>query len=314
MRPIFIIVLITTLVFSTSYLYQTQASICQVPFRYTIGEFDEGFPLTPEEAKATLEVAEATWERGMARELFVYDESADFRINFVFDERQAKTVAEASWREKLDTSEAISADIAEQYNLVLSEYEKLETAYRSRVDVYEETLESFNALVEMYNKDGGAPPAVFQDLQQQERDLSQTKDELQNDARKLESVVADLNVLGEKGNHLIEQYNEGVEKYNTTFGEVGEFTQGDYQGDYINIYTFQDKNELARVLVHEFGHALDIGHVEGSDSMMYYLMEDQPTVPILSEEDQAAFVAVCGTGKGIINTVRVLINKILSNL
>ena len=314
MRPLFIIVLITTLVFSTSYLYQTQTSICQVPLRYAIGDFDEGFPLTPEEAKATLEVAEATWERGMARELFIYDESADFRVNFVFDERQAKTVAEASWREKLDMSESGSADIAEQYNQVLAEYKKLETAYRSRVEAYEEALESFNALVEMYNKDGGAPPAAFQDLQQQERDLNQTKNELQNDARKLESVVANLNVLGEKGNHLIVQYNEGVEKYNTTFGEAGEFTQGDYQGDYINIYTFQDKNELARVLVHEFGHALDIGHVEGSDSMMYYLMEDQPTVPILSEEDQAAFVAVCGTGKGIINTVRALINKILSNL
>lgn len=314
MRPLFLILLLATTIFSSAYLYKTQASVCQVPLRYSIGEFDEGFPLGIEEAKSVLSAAEAVWEDSTGRELFVYDESADFKVNFVFDERQAKTIAEESWREKLDVSESTSAEIAEQYNQVLAEYEKLETAYAARVAVYEQALESFNKVVEMYNADGGAPPSVYQDLERQEQTLNQTKDELQNDARRLESVVDKLNLLGEKGNHLIEQYNDGVEKYNTTFGETGEFTQGDYQGDYINIYTFQDQNELSRVLVHEFGHALDIGHVEGSESMMYYLMEDQPVVPTLSVEDQAAFVAVCGAGEGAWYRIRTLINKIFSNL
>lgn len=312
MRPFFLVTLIATIVFSTGYLYQTIASICQVPLRYTIGEFDEGFPLTPGEAKTALLAAETVWEDATGRELFIYDESASFAVNFVFDERQARTEAEESWRETLDSNEATSAQVAAQYNQVLSDYKELEEAYKERVTAYEAELSKFNDVVAAYNAEGGAPRDVYEDLQDQERDLNRQKDALRADAQELEAVVASLNILGQQGNELIETYNAGVSAYNTTFGEAGEFTQGDYQGDEINIYTFKDQDELIRVLVHEFGHALDIGHVEGSESMMYYLMEDQPTVPVLSDEDRAAFVTTCGEGEGMRYRVRALVTSIVS--
>lgn len=312
MRPLFFITLIVTIIFSTGYLYYSVAAVCQVPLRYSIGEFDNGFPLTNEDAIEALRAAEAVWEEPASRELFIYDETASFVVNFVFDERQARSEAEDSWRETLDSNEATSAEVAVQYNQVLRDYKQLEAAYQDRVDRYEAELLKFNTIVAAYNTEGGAPREVYEDLQDQERNLNQQKDILQKDALELEGVVESLNALGQRGNELIEKYNAGVSAYNTTFGEVDEFTQGDYRGNEINIYTFKDQNELVRVLVHEFGHALDIGHVEGSQSMMYYLMEDQPTVPVLSDEDKAAFIATCGTGEGIGYRVRTLITSIIS--
>ena len=53
----------------------------------------------------------------------------------------------------------------------------------------------------------------------------------------------------------------------------------------------RDGTAPARVLVHELGHALGIGHVENPDSIMYsYSIGETLT---LSEEDLAALKEVC---------------------
>jgi len=102
-------------------------------------------------------------------------------------------------------------------------------------------------------------------------------------------------------------------QFNEQFGESREFTQGDYQGDKISIYTFLDEAELVRVLVHEFGHALGIGHVENSESMMYHLMSNQPTIARLSVEDTQAFFAVCGQDNDLKNRLITNITQFINN-
>ena len=108
--------------------------------------------------------------------------------------------------------------------------------------------------------------------------------------------MTDINTLTETANEVVKKYNEGVNTYNHTFSEGAEFTQGDYQGDKINIYQFKNRDELVLVLAHELGHALGIDHVDNPESIMYRQMGEQSVGKGLTDQDLQDFRLVCGNG------------------
>ncbi len=293
MRFGYFISLTTVVIFTAGYFYFLTLGICPTPLPYRVGEIDERFDITEAKAKAVAISAEEVWEKTLGRDLFVYDEAADFTINFIFDDRQALTDAESSFKDRLDTVENVNQGIIGKYNSLVSEYEELKTAYEADVVAYEGKLDSYNQKVQQYNENGGAPPKEYEQLQQEKRDLDKEQRSLNSMVKRLESLAAEINDLSNQGNQLIDTYNKGVDTYNKAFGEPREFTQGDYQGKFINIYTFVNEAELQLVLAHELGHALSLGHVAGPESIMYYLIGKQPTPLEPSEADIAEFVAVC---------------------
>jgi hypothetical protein len=159
--------------------------------------------------------------------------------------------------------------------------------------VYNGRLEKFNTTVATYNQDGGAPEEVYQELQRTERSLKNEEATLEAEAVKLSTLAKNINDVSARGNDLITEYNEGVVQYNQTYTGDEEFTQGEFNGDSITIFHFKDQTELRNVLIHELGHAIGLPHVEGGESMMYYLMDKQPATSLLSESDLAALGSVC---------------------
>jgi|GEM_PF-5917020 len=55
-----------------------------------------------------------------------------------------------------------------------------------------------------------------------------------------------------------------------------EFDKGDFYKGEINIYEYRNKYDLALVLAHEFGHALEMEHVEDPEAIMHYLLQPNP--------------------------------------
>lgn len=314
MRSIFTIALLVTLIGSGSYFYYAFAAVCRVPFTYRLGTFDERFNLSETEAKALLGQAESVWEKAAGQELFSYDEQSDFPVNFIFDDRQERTIAEEAQRTSLDQKEETSAEVGAQYAKLKDEYTKLEAEYDDSVAAYDARLDEFNKTVASYNDQGGAPEKVYANLKKTESKLATEAAALQKKSNQLATLAKDINSISERGNRLIEQYNAGVSEYNHSFGASNEFTQGDYQGTSINIYKFSNETELVDVLAHEFGHALGLGHVEGTSSIMYYLLEGQPKEPVLSSEDTAAFVSACGTGSSVGIKFYRFINSVINSL
>lgn len=295
MRRTYALSLIVTLIASGSYFYSLASRVCPVPLAYTIGQFDARFAITKAEARAAIEDAEQVWEEKAGRELFVYtDDTTAFPVNFIFDDRQERTIAEEIQRQSLDSKESSSEMIAKKYAELTKVYEDTEQIYKTNVAAYEARLQKFNTTVERYNTAGGALPAEFAALEREEVSLQKKAESIEAEGDKLANLAAEINTLSEEGNRIIEQYNRGVQTYNKNFGHANEFTQGDYQGTSVNIYTFADTKELKTVLAHELGHALSIGHVENESSVMYYLMGKQSDPLTLSREDQAAFIAACG--------------------
>lgn len=298
MRSGFSVLLIVAVLFGGGYFYYIAEAVCPVPLSYRIGTLDERFGLSEEAAQLAVAGAEGVWEDATGRNLFTYDEAADFTINFVFDERQALADAEEDFKDRLDQTEGMNEEIAKKYEQLVAEYKLLKDVYSKTVSAYETELAAYNEKVETYNRAGGAPPKEYAALEKTKIELDKERNKLNTQAKNLNALVVEINKVGSEGNRIIETYNQGVETYNQTFGEPREFTQGDYQGELINIYTFADTNELELVLTHELGHALHLGHVANSKSVMYYLIGDQDRDITLTTEDLDEFNHVCGTGAG----------------
>lgn len=314
MRPIFGILALVALLFGVSSWYLQTAAICPVPISYRLGDFDERFLITKEAAAQVLADAERVWEEALGRDLFVYDENSTFAVNFIFDERQQLARTEEEWRMNLDQQEQESTAIINEVTAEGVAYQALQAEYEAKRVAYETRLSAYNEKVERYNAEGGAPEAEFEKLEEEEDELSGELRELLNLEKDLNAKAEAINKLGAEGNALIEVYNAEVLKYNEMYGNRDLYTQGDFQRDRINIYKFSDTTELTKVIAHEFGHALGIGHVEGDESIMYYLMAEQPDTIIPTIEDKSALVELCGDGTGFSHQARKIIRSALSFL
>lgn len=281
--------------FGSGYWYYTANAVCDVPVAYRIGNIDPSFSISEDQVRTALSSAESLWEDATGRNLFTYDEEATLLVNFVFDERQEESNAEHELRDELDEKGTVSDSIRSEYTKLLDQYEALKNSYDTRARQYEERLRDYNEEVAEWNEKGGAPREAYELLEETKRTLGSEQKELNTVAYQLNQMVQKINAIGAQGNKVVSDYNEIVETYNERFNEAREFTQGDYQGDMINIYQYDSFDELVVVLAHEFGHALSLPHVENGDSVMYHYMDTQTSEKGVSAEDLEAFLEVCGT-------------------
>lgn len=289
--------------------------MCLLPIKYTIGDFDDRFGLSREQALASLTAAEAVWEDSLGRDdIFEYSENASLRVNFIYDERQRQTEQASSALDDLELRGDANEVLVELHRRLVEEYEKKEARYESLRVAYENKLNSYNTEVERYNKSGGAPSDEYDRLQETRVELDSDRNVINALGNEMNDLVDRINEIGDKGNELIQEYNNRIRRFNDTYAQEGELTQGDYRRQSINVYTFTDMNDLILVLAHEFGHSLALDHSEQKESIMYYLMGDQPVPLTLSEEDKADFSSACTASYGtrLLSGLKKLYNDVVN--
>lgn len=166
--------------------------------------------------------------------------------------------------------------------------------YSDDLVALEKDVKKYNNDIIYWNNKGGAPEKEYSALVKKGEKLSEKQEELEDDQVKINKLVKKINKLTNEGESLVDKYNTSVTTYNSKFGISKRFSQGEYFGDKINVYQFRNEDDLLLTLAHEFGHALNIDHVQNSTSLMYYLMQDQNLNDLkLTTEDLSALEAVC---------------------
>jgi len=270
------------------------STVCDETLYYSLGNIDPRFNISEEEIKLVMSEAENVWEIELGKNVFQYRDGAEFKINFIFDERQQRADEKSKLDLQLDKLEENKNNISQEYDQIKASYEKALATYEKNIKIYENRVDSFNKETKKVDREVGITKEEYEKLKNEQEEIKEMRDKLESDKDKINEMVLRINSLAKKENGIVSNYNQEVQTYQDRYGEVNEFNQGEYNGVSINIYQFYDKADLKLVLAHELGHALEIDHVENPQSLMYYLMEKQDLENIrLTNEDLNAIKSIC---------------------
>lgn len=270
---------------------------CQKPIYYQIGTVDRRFNVSQSELSLALAEASDIWSKAIGRQLLATSTSGQLKINMTYDYRQEAT-------DKLKKLGIIVTGDKKSYTDLKQKYDQLNLQYIAKKDILETQIAdlkfrqtAYEAEVAKWNSKGGAPPNEYERLNNLRTSLNAQVDEVNKLSDQVNVMVDNLNAEGTALNKLIEQLNLTVEKYNNVGAKTGEeFQEGVYtqgpDGESITVFEFSSQNQLLRLLTHEFGHALGLGHSTGTQDIMYYLNEAKDIE--LSANDLAAIKSKCG--------------------
>ncbi|MFA4975085.1 MAG: matrixin family metalloprotease [Candidatus Paceibacterota bacterium] len=287
MKKIFKIIFSVIIISVTVFLFRTEFEQiffdlqnkyfpCSKPITYSLGSFDEKFGISKEEFLKVVNTAEIIWEKSIDKKLFIYESNGAgaLKINLIYDTRQEATQKLKDIGITVDDNRASFNSLKLKYDAMQSDYLKFKNAFESEIVLFKNRQKAYEEEVAYLNKNGGASKDIYNRLNKEKKYLDQKFLEINKLQAELNLKADDVNATVIVLNRLVSSLNIDVKKFNTIGDELGgEFEEGTYKenstGKEIDIYQFNDEGKLARVLTHEFGHALGLQHIENPKAVMY---------------------------------------------
>jgi hypothetical protein len=248
------------------YLAPYVAAPCSEAIAYSVAKYDERFSISRAGFEAALSEAAAVWNEAAGKELVVLGEGG-VEVEMRYGEAQQNSeLGERidGEQEAYDAKRAEVETMKDEYEDAKAEYDRLSAAFSRQEKEYA-------SQVAYWNERGGAPPEEYRKLEDERQDLKRAEREVNERVPIVNRLAKELNQEVDALNALAGTINRKVNAYNEHADD--DYDQGKYvrdeTGAHIYLYEFSDRTELVRVLVHEFGHALGMGHVENPESIMF---------------------------------------------
>jgi len=245
----------------TVYYSYEQNLPCVEPVHFTLGAIDPHFGIDNASVLQDAEAAAAIWNAAAGKVVLVYDPKGNVPINLVYDSRQATAQLGA----RIASEQAATDEQETSIDSLKAQYASLQTQY--------------NQEVAAANARGGADRSEYASLEAERAQLQSMADSINTQINSYNTAVRAVNAE-------VNEYNQSA---GTTF-EEGQYVQ-DAQGKRINIFEFTSNTQLERVLAHEMGHSIGLGHNTNPQSIMFARNESGNLVPTV--DDLAALDTLC---------------------
>lgn len=270
---------------------------CGRPLTYRLGRVDARFALTEKDFQDAIVAAEQLWEKPLRRDLFVYDAHGALSINAIYDQRQAAADRLRTLGLNVDNTRASYDALTAKYDRLRAEYAQTQKDIATQREKLDSQRAAYEAAVATWHGRGGDLPNELTRLQDQQASINAAIDALNGEIAVLNQQAANLNALITVLNRLGSELNVDVSRYNQISTAQGqEFEEGLYTSDTtgtrIDVFEFDNRPQLVRLLAHELGHALGLEHVADPEAIMYRL--NQATNSLLTADDIAAVESLCG--------------------
>ncbi|MFZ2390715.1 MAG: matrixin family metalloprotease [Minisyncoccales bacterium] len=246
---------------------------CPTPIAYSVGQFDTEFGISEEAFKSAIKEAEDIWEQASSRNLFEYSAEGKMKVSLIYDYRQESTSEISKLDDTLSKDYNYYLLLKSQYESLVSQYNKAGQELNSLIASYNQKLATYESKVRAWNKKRGTE-AEYNQLNQEKQELESLSATIKTKQNDINSMASSINQLASNLNTLASNLNLNIANYNDAVQSTdSEFEQGNYisgvDSREINIYQFENREKLVRVLAHELGHALGIDHLNGSEDIMY---------------------------------------------
>ena len=243
---------------------------CSRAITYSVGTIDDSFGLSKKDFLSAILDGENMWEAIVNKNLFEYtSKGGELTINFVYDKRQENTEIMKNINSSLENNQSY-------YNNLKSNIDTLKTEFQEKKAVFENKINTLKDSQGRYSKESIT-------------EINALQTELNDYVVKINQNVDELNKLASSFNNQATEYNNVGDELSGQFEEG--LYHSDKSGKYIDIYQFENKEKLKRVLMHELGHALSLDHTKNPDDIMYEMNIGTNLEP--TENDINAIKAHC---------------------